>query len=71
MVIEQLISKMQWFYLLYFHACLYTVIKVEHISNYSADEEYVFPDEDDNLTAYVGGYAKLMVPTGLLQNISK
>ena len=62
---------MQWFYLLCFHACLYTVIKVEHISNYSADEDYVFPDEDDNLTAYVGGYAKLMIPTGLLQNISK
>ena len=62
---------MQWFYLLYFHACLCTVIKVEHISNYSVDEDYVFPNKDDNLTAYAGGHVKLMIPTVLLQNISK
>ena len=50
---------------------LYAVIKVERISNDIVDEEYVFPDDEDNLTAYGGGYAQVMVPSGLLQNISK
>ena len=50
---------------------MYIVIKAEHISNDSVDKEYLFPDEDDNLAAYEGGYAQVMVPSGLLQNISK
>ena len=50
---------------------MYTVIKAEHVSNDSVDEEYMFPDKDDNLTAYEGGYAQVMVPSGLLQNLSK
>ena len=50
---------------------LYAVIKAERISNDSVDEEYVFPDDEDSLTAYGGSYAKVMVPSGLLQNISK
>ena len=47
------------------------VIEVEHISNDSVDNEYVFPDDEDSLTAYDGGYARVMVPSGLLQNIRK
>jgi len=35
------------------------------------DKEYVFPDEDDDLTNYAGESAQLVVPTGLLQDISK
>ena len=31
----------------------------------------MFPDEDDNLTNYVGGSAQVMVPNGLLQAIGK
>ena len=50
---------------------LYTVIKAEHISSDSVDKDYVFPDEDDNLSDYNGGNTQLMVPIGLLQNISK
>ena len=59
--------------MLQFHylTCLYAVIKAEHISNESVGKDYVFPDEDDNLSAYNGGNAQLMVPIGLLQNISK
>ena len=59
--------------MLCFHylSCLCTVIKAEHISSDSVDKDYVFPDEDDNLSAYNGGNAQLMVPIGLLQNISK
>ena len=51
--------------------CLYTVVKAERVSNDSVDKDYVFPDEDDNLTSYTGGSAQLNVPSGLLQNISK
>ena len=59
---------MLWFC---FYLCLYAVLKAERISNDRVDKEYVFPDENDNLTAYEGGYAQVMVPSGLLQNISK
>ena len=54
-----------------FVSCLHAVIKAERVSNDSVDEEYMFPDENDNLTAYEGGYARVIVPSGLLQNISK
>ena len=50
---------------------MYVVIKAERISNNTVDKGYVFPDEDDNLTAYTGGSAQLMVPNGLLQDICK
>ena len=50
---------------------LYVVLKAERISNDRVDKEYVFPDENDSLTAYGGGHAQVMVPSGLLQNISK
>ena len=59
---------MLWFYFL---TCLYIVIKAERVSNDSDDKDYVFPDEDDNLAAYSGGKTQLMIPIGLLQNISK
>ena len=55
----------------YFLTCLFIVIKAERVSNSSVDKDYTFPDEDDNLAAYSGGNAQLMVPIGLLQNISK
>ena len=54
-----------------FNACIHTVIKAELVSNDSVDKEYVFPNEVDNLTAYSGGSTQLVVPVGLLQNISK
>ena len=59
--------------MLCFHylTCLCAVIKAERVSGDSVDKDYVFPDEDDNLTAYNGGNAQLMVSIGLLQNISK
>ena len=41
------------------------------VSNDSVGNDYVFPDEDDNLTAYAGGNAQFTVPSGLLQSISK
>ena len=41
------------------------------MSNDNEDEGYVFPDEDDNLTAYTGGIAQLMISSSLMQNISK
>ena len=50
---------------------LYTVIKAERISSDSVDKDYVFPDKADNLADYNGGNAQLMLPIGLLQNISK
>ena len=56
---------------LYFYAHLYIVTKAERVSNDSVYRGYIFPDEDDNLTAYAGGNAQLMIPSGLLQNISK
>ena len=55
----------------YSSALLCAVIKAERISNDSVDNEYVFPDDEDSLTDYGGGYAQVMVPAGLLQNISK
>ena len=59
--------------MLQFHylTCLYAVIKAERISSDSVGKDYVFPDEDDNLSAYNGGNTQLMVHIGLLQNISK
>ena len=49
----------------------YVVIKAERVSNDSVDEGYVFPDKNDNLTAYGGGIAQLMISSQLLQNIGK
>ena len=53
--------------------CLFVcaVLKAERVSNESLDKGYVFPDEDDNLTAYTGRTAQVMVPGGLLQNLCK
>ena len=56
---------------LYFYTPLYIVIKAERVSNDNMYRGYMFPDEDDNLTGYAGGNAQLMIPSGLLQNISK
>jgi len=50
---------------------MFVVIKVEHVSNDNSVEGYVFPNENDNLTGYAGGRTNLMVPSGLLQDISK
>ena len=41
------------------------------MSNATLVKGYIFPDENDNLTAYTGGTAQVMVPSGLLQNICK
>ena len=59
--------------MIYFHTYVYlhVVIKAERVSNDSVQKGYVFPDEDDNLTAYTGGNARVMVSSDLLQNISK
>ena len=32
---------------------------------------YIFPNEDDDLTNYTGGSAQVMVPSSLLQAVSK
>ena len=48
---------------------MYVVIKAERVSNDEV-EGYVFPDDDD-LSEYTGGTVQLMVPSGLLQDISK
>ena len=58
-------------FLFLLHACLYVVIKAERVSNDSVDKGYIFPDKNDNLSTYAGGNAQLMVPAGLLQDISK
>ena len=50
---------------------MFVVLKAERVSNETVDNGYVFPDEDDNLTAYTGGSAQLTVPGGLLQNIGR
>jgi len=50
---------------------MFVVIKVEHVSDDDIAEGYVFPNENDNLTGYAGGRTHLMVPSGLLQDISK
>ena len=47
------------------------VLKAERVSNDSLDKEYVFPDKDDDLTAYKGRSAQLTVPSGLLQDLCK
>ena len=54
----------------YNHLC-FVVLKAERVSNDSLNRGYVFPDEDDNLTAYTGGITQLSVPVGLLQNVCK
>ena len=56
---------------MYMYVTMCVVIKAEQVSNDSAYEGYAFPDEDDNLTAYTGGNAQLMIPSELIQNISK
>ena len=55
------------------HAYIFVcaVLKAERVSNEFLDKGYVFPDEDDNLTAYMGGSAQVMVPGRLLQNLCK
>ena len=50
---------------------MFAVLKAERVSNDTFDKGYVFPDEDDDLTAYTGGTAEVMVPSGLLQDICK
>jgi len=50
---------------------MFVVIKVERVSYDDINEGYVFPNENDNLTGYAGGRTHLMVPSGLLQDISK
>ena len=55
----------------YIATCLFAVLKAERLSNDTLDKGYVFPDEDDDLTAYTGGTAQVMVPSGLLQDICK
>jgi len=34
-----------------------------------AGEAYVFPDEQDDLTNYTGGDARIMVPNSILQHV--
>ena len=58
------------FFVLY-HVYVFTVLKAERVSNATLVKGYIFPDENDNLTAYTGGTAQVMVPSGLLQNICK
>ena len=41
------------------------------MSNETFNDGYVFPDEDDDFTAYTGRSAQVMVPSGLLQEICK
>ena len=48
---------------------VFTVIKVERLSDEIVNKGYVFPDEDDDLTDYKGKHAQLMIPSGLLQDI--
>ena len=47
------------------------VIKAERVSNDEVDKGYIFPNYDDDLTEYTGGSVQLMVPSGLLQDISE
>ena len=54
-----------------YHIYVFTVLKAERVSNATLVKGYIFPDEEDNLTAYTGGTAQVMVPSGLLQNICK
>ena len=49
----------------------YVVIKAERVSSNNTDEGYVFPDDDDDLMDYNGGTVQLMIPSGLVQDISK
>ena len=50
---------------------MFVVLKAERVSNDSLNRGYVFPDEDDNLTAYTGRRTQLSVPVGLLQDVCK
>ena len=50
---------------------VFAVLKAERVSNESLSTGYIFPDESDNLSAYTGGSAQVMVPGGLLQNLCK
>jgi len=49
----------------------FTVVKVQRLSNENvrAGEAYVFPDEQDDLTSFTGGYAQIMVPNSILQHV--
>ena len=51
------------------------MIKAERVSNDEVDDiRYMFPDDDDDdddLTEYTGGSVQLMIPSGLLQEISE
>ena len=55
--------------LLFLIICI--VINAERVTNDSVHEGYIFPNEDDNLTAYNGGRVQIMVSSNTLQNISK
>ena len=64
---------LQLIYILYPYVCvLSVVIKTKRVSNDDIDKGYMFPnDDDDDLTGYTGGSVQLMVPSGVLQEISK
>lgn len=62
-------NQLNYYGFISMHAFL--VIKVERVSNEDTEEGYIFPDEDDELTDYIGGNVQLMVPVGVLQDISK
>ena len=63
---------MMWSQIRYVCSFWYVVLKAERISiNDSVDEGYMFPDEDDNLATYTGGNTQLIIPSDLLQDISK
>ena len=55
----------------YMYVTMCVVIKAEQVSSDSMYEGYVFPDEDDNLTAYTRGNSQRMIPSEIIQNISK
>jgi len=50
---------------------MFVVIKVERVSNDDIVKGYLFPNENDSLTGYAGGKTQLMVPSGVLKDISK
>ena len=47
------------------------VLKAERISNDGMNKGYMFPDEDDNLTAYAGRNTQLSLSGSLLQDLCK
>ena len=47
---------------------VFTVVKVERVSDEDMNEGYTFPDEDDDLTNYEGESTQLMIPSSLLED---